>query len=242
MDTGASQPAPPLQSAGITPTINDYPAVSVKVSKTAGKNDGPVQMFLASVLGVLPADVSATSVAMISFPTGMKAGGLKPMVATKAIVDKYWQQYDPSNPGQPFQFKLGDGTQAEDTMWSTFKVDSDSNAYTKELILNGNPTDIYIGDSVYLQPGVRAVDYGPNEMGKFVNQTVVLPIVAPETLVEKTSAPILDFIAFHITGYSQGGQYIEGYFDKNYVISNPQKGSGVPSNPYTTANSPQLVN
>jgi Flp pilus assembly protein TadG len=56
---------PSLRSAGIIPTANDYPAVRVKVSKTAGKNDGPVSMYLASILGVLPADVSATSVAII---------------------------------------------------------------------------------------------------------------------------------------------------------------------------------
>ena len=182
-------------------------------------------MYLAPILGVLSADMGATSVAIISFPTGMVPGGLKPMVATTDIVEKYWDL-----PGT-VQFKLGDGSQADDTMWSTFKVDSDSNAYTKELILNGNPGPIYIGDSVYLQPGVRAVDYGPDEMGKFINQTVVLPVVAPDTLVAKTMAPILDFIAFHITGYSQGGKYVEGYFDKNYVITNPQSGSGVPANP-----------
>ena len=232
---------PSLQPAGIVPGANDFPAVSVTVSKTAGKNDGPVSMYLASILGLLSADVGAASVAIISFPTGMPPGGLKPMVATTDIIDKYWDKSDPNNPGQPFQFKLGDGTQAEDTMWSTFKVDDNSNAYTKELILTGNPTDVYIGDGVYLQPGVRAVDYGPNEMGKFNNQTVVLPVVAPDTLTEKTFAPILDFIAFHITGYSQGGHYVEGYFDKNYVITNPQAGKGVPTHSYSTSNSPQLV-
>jgi len=121
-------------------------------------------------------------------------------------------------------------------------VDNNSNAYTKDLILNGNPTDIYIGDYVWLQPGVRAVDYGPMEMGKFINQTVVLPVVSPADLTAKEFAPIKDFIAFHITGYSQGGQYVEGYFDKNYVITNPQTGKGVPSNPYSTPSAPQLVN
>jgi Flp pilus assembly protein TadG len=234
--------SPPLQSAGIVPTANDYPAVSVTVSKTTGSNSGPVSMYLASFLGVLPADVGATSVAIISFPTAMPPGGLKPMVATTDIIDKYWDKIDPNNPGQPFQFKLGDGSQAEDTMWSTFKVDNESNAYTKELILTGNPTDISIGEGVWLQPGVRAVDYGPNEMGKFINQTVVLPVVAPDTLTQKTFAPILDFIAFHITGYSQGGRYVEGYFDKNYVVTNPQKGTGVPANPYSVPGVPQLVN
>ena len=233
---------PPLQLAGIIPTANDFPAVSVKVSKTAGQNNGPVSMYLASILGVLPADVSAASVAIISFPQGMPPGGLKPMVANKAIVDKYWDKSDPLHPELPFQFKLGDGTQAEDTMWSTFKVDSNSNDYTKELILTGNPTGISIGDMVYLQPGIRAVDYGPNEMGKFINQTVVLPVVDPKTLIEKTDSKILNFIAFHITGYSQGGKYVEGYFDKNYVITNPQSGTGVPPNNYSTSNAPQLVN
>ena len=181
-------------------------------------------MYLASFLGVLPANVGATSVAIISFPTTMPPGGLKPMVATTDIIDKYWGMSDPDNPGQPFQFKLGDGSQAEDTMWSTFKVDSESNDYTKELILTGNPTDISIGESVWLQPGARAVDYGPNEMGKFINQTVVLPVVSPADLTKKEFAEIKDFIAFHITGYSQGGKYVEGYFDKNYVVTNPQKG------------------
>ena len=65
------------------------------------------------------------------------------MVTTTDIIDKYWAMSDPNHPELPVQFKLGDGTQAEDTMWSTFKVDNESNAYTKELILTGNPTDIY---------------------------------------------------------------------------------------------------
>lgn len=237
---------PSLQSAGIVPTVNDFPAVRVKVSKTAGKNAGPVWRYLAPVLNLIPGvsveptvDVSAASVAIISFPTGMPPGGLKPMVATTDIINKYWNL-----PGT-VQFKLGEPDKKDtvnDTMWSTFKVDDNSNAYTKELILTGNPTDVSIGDSVWLQPGVRAVDYGPTEMGKFINQTVVLPVVSPQDLTKKEFAPIKDFIAFHITGYSQGGQYVEGYFDKNYVVTNPQKGTGKPTNPYSTPSAPRLVN
>ena len=79
--------------------------------------------MLASFFGVLSADGCGESVAMISFDRGMPPGGLKPMVATKTIVDKYWEKYDPLDPTLPFQFKLGDGKTAEDTMWSTFKVD-----------------------------------------------------------------------------------------------------------------------
>ena len=164
------------------------------------------------------------------------------MVATKTIVDKYWDKYDPLNPTVPFQFKLGDGSTAEDTMWSTFKVDSNSDAYTKQLIENGNPDPLNIGDSIHLQPGVRAVDYGPNEMGAFINQTVMLPIVNPASLVANTEAPILGFIAFHITGYNQGGKYVEGYFDKT-VISNPYQNISptIPTTAPTIFNPPQLV-
>ena len=240
-----------MKSTAATPVTDDVPAMLVTVSKTAGQNDGPVKRYLAPVLNIIPgvfvaptADVSATSVAMISFnkDTSMPPGSLKPMVATKRIVDKYWEKYDPLNPTEPFQFKLGDGSQAEDTMWSSFKVDNNSNEYTKEMINQGNPDPISIGDSIHLQPGVRAVDYGPNEMGKFINQTVELPIVAPDTVVTDTEAPILGFIAFHITGYNQGAKYIEGYFDKT-VISNPyQNITGLPgSTAPTIFNPPQLV-
>lgn len=226
-----------LDSSGIVPTASHLPAVQVTITKAQGINGGPVQMFFAPILGVATRDLSARAVAVISFPKGVGNGALKPMVATKTIVNNYWNRFDPLNPGQPFQFKLGDGSQADDTMWSTFKVVSNSNDYTKQLIDQGNPDPLYIGDSIHLQPGVRAVDYGPNEMGQFINQTVVLPIVDPATLVADTSAPILGFIAFHITGYSQGGQYVAGYFDKEYVITNPQ-GVGLPNPTVPSSPSP----
>ena len=154
-----------MKSTAVTPVAFDVPAMHVTVSKTDGQNDGKVTMWLASIFGVLSADRRGESVAMISFNTSMPPGGLKPMIATKTIVDKYWDKYDPLNPTVPFQFKLGDGTTAEDTMWSTFKVDDNSNAYTKQLIENGNPDPLNIGDSIHLQPGVRAVDYGPMKWG-----------------------------------------------------------------------------
>jgi hypothetical protein len=242
-----------MKSTAATPETGDVPAMLVTVSKTAGQNEGPVKRYLAPLLNIIPgvflaptADTSATSVAMISFNTGMPPSSfIKPMVATKTIIDKYWEKYDPLNPTVPFQFKLGDGSQAEDTMWSSFKVDDNSDAYTKQLINQGNPDPLKIDDMIHLQPGARAVDYGPNEMGQFINQTVVLPIVdvPPGELTTNTEKPILGFIPFHITGYNQGGKYIEGYFDKT-VISNPyQDITGLPgSTAPTIFNPPQLVN
>jgi Flp pilus assembly protein TadG len=233
-----------LQPAGIVPTASHLPAVQVTIAKTAEQNGSPIQMFFAPIFGVRTRDLSARAVAVISFPTGVGPGALKPMVATKSIVDNYWNKFDPAHPEIPFQFKIGEESNdpsINDTMWSTFKVVSNSDAYTKALINNGNPEPLYIGESIHLQPGVRAVDYGPNEMGQFVNQTVVLPIVDPVTLVANTEAPVLGFIAFRITGYSQGSKYIEGFFDKDYVITNPQ-GVGLPNpNLPSTPSPPKLV-
>ena len=234
---------PSLQSAGISPTANDFPAVRVTVSKTAGSNGGPISMYLASFLGVLPADVGATSVAIISFPTAMPPGGLKPMVATTDIIDKYWGMSDPDNPGQPFQFKLGDGKQAEDTMWSTFKVDRQFQRLHEGIDFNRQPhRHIYRRECHGSNRGLGRSITGRMKWENLSIRRWCCRWLLPETLTEKTFAPILDFIAFHITGYSQGGQYVEGYFDKNYVVTNPQKGSGVPSNPYSTPSAPQLVN
>jgi len=236
---------PSLKLPGIVPTASQYPAVQVTITKAAGSNGGPVKMFLASVLGVLPADVSAKSVAMISFPGGMKIGGLKPLVATEDILAKYWDGFDPLNPTKPVRFKVGEPDKKDasvnDTMWTSFLADTNSNAYTKDLIDGVIPGEVWIGDSIHLQPGTRADDYGIKEMGRFKDTTVVIPIVDPATLLANCEAPIKGFIAFHITNYSQGGQYLEGYFDKDYVITNPQ-GAGSP-NPsvHSTSNPPQLV-
>jgi hypothetical protein len=183
--------------------------------------------------------MNETSVAVV-VPKSMGIGGLKPMVATTAILQKY------GGSSGNIQFQLGEPNVQDidksinDTMWTTFNTvdpNPNSNALTKELIANGNPDPVWIGDMIHLQPGVRAVDYGPNEMGKFLNTTVVVPIVAPETLVANTDAKVLGFVAFHITGWSQGGtqgglatekgDYVMGYFDKDYVITNPQ-GSTIP--------------
>ena len=238
---------PSLKSAGIIPDPkNEFPAVSVTVSKTAGNNDGPVKMFLASVLGVLSADRSATSVAMISFPTSMLKGGLKPLVATTDILAKYWDKFNPLNPIEPVRFKIGEPDKQDstvnDTMWTSFQPDINSNDYTKDLIHGNIPGEVSVTEMIHLQPGTRADDYGVKEMGFFKDQTVVIPIVTPETLLSNCEAPLEGFVAFHITDYNQGGQYVEGYFDKDYSIVNPQSKSGKPSTTYSTASAPQLVN
>ena len=157
-------------------------------------------MYLGKVLpGVQSAyDVSATSVAMISFPQGMGKGGLKPLVPTKAIVDKYWDKPD------GYKFKIGDvhekgehgkpyDTEINEAMWTSFKDPANDAHTSKELMQGGNPENLYIGDSIYLQPGTKATLYSDKEdgIGNFQGTTVVLPIANPGggDLEHKTTSP-----------------------------------------------------
>ena len=122
-------------------------------------------------------------------------------------------------------------------------MDSESNDYTKQLILNGNPTDISIGESVWLQPGVRAVDYGPNEMGKFINQTVVLPVVAPAYLDDKDFCANKRILSpFTSPATLKAASMSRDILTRTMSLPIPKRVTGKPANPYSTPSAPQLVN
>ena len=231
-----------------TPLAYDVPAMQVKVSKTAGQNDGPVQRYLAPVLNIIPGvfveptvDVTGTSVA-VAAPKGIV--GLKPLALPVSVWDTH-----KNTPGQenPNLFNVGDPISGphpaiiiDDTMWTTFLDHWNSNAETKRLINEGSTTPLAIGDIIHLQPGERAADYGPQEMGQYLGQTVVLPIVQSVVTSGDSEQPIVGFAPFHITGYAQGGnkgglavengKYLMGYFDDSYVITTPG-GTTVPPGP-----------
>jgi hypothetical protein len=68
----------------------DKPAIRVTVSKANGKNGGPVLMLTRLMFGGSDVPMSATSVAVISSPSGVAAGQLTPIAIDKCILDKYW--------------------------------------------------------------------------------------------------------------------------------------------------------
>ncbi len=68
----------------------DKPAIRVTVSKANGQNGGPVLMLTRLMFGGSDVPMSATSVAVISSPSGVAAGQLTPIAIDKCILDKYW--------------------------------------------------------------------------------------------------------------------------------------------------------
>jgi hypothetical protein len=220
-----------LQSTAIIPIATDVPAIQVGVAKTAGLNSGPLQLLFAPIFGVNTFDLAAQAVAIISFPTGEPPGAMFPLAVAQTIVNQFWNQ-DP-----PVSFRVGSGS--ENGQWTSFKVDNNSASYVKGLINNGNPTALKLQDNIYIQPGVKASNYG--NAAPYVGRTVVLALVNAD-MTSKTFTPVLGFVAFNIEAVFQGAKYIQGHFDKNYIITNAT-GIGSPTaDTLSTSNPPKLVN
>ena len=166
-------------------------------------------MVFANILGYATVDLGGQAVAMVSFSQGMPVGALFPLAAAETYVN----QYLPRDP--PVSFKIGSG--AANGQWTSFKVDKNSASYVAGLISGGNPTSLNLNDNIYIQPGVKASNYG--NAASHVGQTVVIPLVNGD-MTSNTSTPVLGFVAFKIEAVSQGGKYIQGHYDKDFNITN----------------------
>jgi len=214
-----------------TPSATEVPAVRVAVVKASGHNDGPLRTLFAPIFGVGALNLGAQAVTMLSFPSGLPPGAVFPLAAAQTIVNQFWSQTPPPS------FRIGSGS--ENGQWTSFKVDNDSAAYVSDLIDHGNPTSLNLNDNIYIQPGVKASNYG--NAAPLVGHTVVLALVNAD-LTSKTFTPVLGFVAFHIDAVSQSGKYIQGHFDKDYAI-NTAAGIGPPTpDTLSTPNPPKLVN
>jgi hypothetical protein len=220
-----------LQSPAIIPTTADVPAIQVVVAKKTGHNGGPLPMLIAPILGLPTVDLEARAVAMLSFPSGMPVGGLFPLAAAKTIVDLYWTR----NP--PVSFKIGSGV--SNGQWTSFKVNSNAASYIAGLIASGNPSQLNLNDNIYIQPGVKASNYG--NAASAIGKTVIIPLVNASAYSSVGATPVLGFVAFKIEAVSQTSKYIQGHFDKNFNITNAA-GVGRPtSGTLSTPNPPKLA-
>ena len=85
----------------------------------------------------------------------------------------------------------------------------------RDLIANGNPTAVSIGDSIWIQPGTKNSLY--NDV--IVPSTALLPVVQDVSSSTHAKAMVLGFGPFMITA-SVGGssKYIEGHFVAGYQV------------------------
>ena len=229
---GYADPAGYTQGTnGGPPNFNfEVPAVKVTIAKTAGStgSSAPMTTYFASVFGVNSMTMQASAVAMLPSPTGIGTGDAFPMAMPQSYVSTYWDQ-EP-----PVSFRITDSN--GDGNWTSFLVDANNVPTIEDLIDNGNPTNLNIGDNIWIEPGVKTslYDYSAARIG----ETVMIPVVGNDCNTHDWT-PILNFVAFKIEDADGGsGKYIQGHFVKNYLSDSARGASG---NGFGTTLGPKLV-
>ncbi|KAA0087403.1 pilus assembly protein TadE [Paraburkholderia sp. T12-10] len=211
-----------LEAQTITPGSYDVPAVQVTVTRSASENGGAVSLLLGGFLDLLSTPTSATAVAVAAAPSTVGAGGLFPMVVDQCVLSQYWDattnepMIDPTT-GQPYEFQVGNGQlyggTCEAGQWTTFLTNANDVPTVRGLIASGNPSPVSIGDSIWIEPGVKTTIYSDVPVGV----TIVVPVAAQ--IDTHSYVPIVAFAAFHVDGSYGGSQkYIEGHFVSGYRI------------------------
>jgi hypothetical protein len=209
-----------LQPAGIVPTIADRPAIRVRIAKAAGHNGGPLRTLFAPIFGVNSRDLSAQAIAVISGPYNIPPhGGAFPMAMPQTLVDQYWNQ-DP-----PVSFQIGALNQDPDSgQWTSFFSGANDVPTIRDLINNGNPSSLKIGDNIWIEPGTKTTLY--DDAATKIGQTVIVPVVNADFSTHSFT-PILGFVSFCIEDVAGGDdKYIQGHFVKN-VTDDAESGGPV---------------
>ena len=219
-----------LQSRSWSDTfITGYlPAVRATIAISGEQNNGPLGLLFAPGLGIDDTNVEATATAVIAAPSG--GTGLFPFVIGMKMLDHFWDTSTSSpvlyngvaktiNLGSIYTF---DGEEVLSGQWTTFQssVKNPDVPFMRDLIDNGNETELSIGDNTYIQPGAKATLYSEVPVGTTVGMFIV------DEVDTNSFVPIVAIAAFHIDGYSQGGKYITGHFVDAAIIPGLDPGDG----------------
>ncbi|MFJ2364588.1 pilus assembly protein TadG-related protein [Pseudomonas sp. NPDC087697] len=200
---------------------SDFPAVQVTIKKDTGLNGGPVNTFIARIFGVNTVPIASTATAIISSP-GTVVQGLLPIVITQCMYDNYWNssssppqpKNDPAT-GKPYVIKIGSSYHTgacEAGQWTSFSVDSNNVPTIRDLITNGNPTALGIGDNTWIQPGTKTTLFSSvnscSAAGDKTCEYVTVPIVG--NITTHAAVPVVAFACLHIDLADGGsGKFIQ---------------------------------
>lgn len=210
-----------MKATSITPGINDVPALMATISKSSGKNGGPVNLFFGSLLGISTVNVSATAVAAAGAPSSVNSNALFPIAMAVSTYNTYWDstnnipRIDPSTHA-PYVFHINEGAQGG---WTSFNLNSNDTPTIISLITTGNPIPLKIGDQIWMTNGMKTSIYSSVPSNKDVLVAVVA-ISAPGALES-----IVAFGALHIDfGIGGSSKYVQAHFTNNYKFNNGNPG------------------
>ncbi|RJF97085.1 pilus assembly protein TadE [Noviherbaspirillum cavernae] len=239
--------------SGVMTTACDKPAVRVTLSRTTGSNGGAVGTLIATMFGGAAIPITASAVAVRSAPGQVMPGSLIPMTINKCMFDLYWDSTTntprnatteslkgvPQVIGQPWVIRIGSSyhyPNCESGQWTSFTQDVNDVPTVRDLINNGNPDPLSIGQDTWIEPGTKSSLYDtlddkyPTPPGANVT---VLVVDRPSGLDSKGTAPIVAFAGFHINDVNKQGKYIQGHFIKEITVTTGSSGIGPSYGIYT---------
>lgn len=246
--------------AAMKPSGGDYhPAVMVTTVRADGQAGGALALFLGALLGIAQADVRATSIAFLAPPAVVAPGTLFPFALNRCLFDAYWDmtenapRTDPAT-GEAFAFAISDKLQNNRNVgpcplagghWTAFFEELNNVPVVKELVENGNPAPVAVGDRIWIEPGAKATIFG--DVAERLASTahaplgyldVVMPVV--DTADTHTRTGVLAFGAFRITRVDQGEKTLHGHFLPSVPFGAVDGSSGVSSSTYGVLRPPAL--
>jgi len=225
--------------AGTMTTTCDKPAVMVTLRRASGSNGGAVGTLIASMFGGSAVSISASAVAVLSSPGSVLPGSLVPVAINQCMYGLYWDALSnspksatttmlngvPQVIGQPWQLRIGSSyhyPNCQSGQWTSFALDRNDVPSVNNLINNGNPSPLQIGDPTWIEPGTKAAVYDtldakyPTPPGADVTVLVVNNPIGWST---NTQTPIVAFAGFRIDEVNKKDKYVEGHFIKGSMSS-----------------------
>jgi len=210
-----------LQALPFTPTVWDVPAVAVTLRKQDGQNQGPVRTFFARFWQVLGIAQQVSAVAAPTSPGLMLPGGLFPLAMAQCLYDTYWNgsvypptpRLDPAT-GQPYVFNIGSGYHyglCSSGEWSALLDDKNDVGYIRQLIAQGNPVDLALGQSIWIEPGTKATLYQTTKACSAAGDRSCEYVVVPTVTQTDNHAlsPITGFACLRILDANSGQKYVQ---------------------------------
>ncbi len=209
-----------LQPLPLTPTDWDAPAVSVTLRKQAGQNQGPVQTFFARFWNIQGIAQHVTAVAAPTSPGSVLPGAVFPLAMAQCMYTSYWDRsvyppgpkLDPAT-GKPYVFKIGSGyhySSCSSGEWTSLLSDANDVGTIRQLIAQGNPVSLEMGQNIWIEPGTKSTLYQTvqscSATGDRSCAYVVVPIVTQTD--NHALLPITGFACLHILDANAGQKYV----------------------------------
>lgn len=209
----------PLSTVLTSP--NQIAAVRAIISRSDGNNGGPVSTFFMKVMDSTKNSAPVTSrpaVAVSGYPGSVAPNMLFPMAISKCMTDILFK-LDPASWPNPININSPygpGGAGCYSGQWTSFKLDSNNVPTIFDLMKNGNPDPLKIGDDIWIEPGSKATLFQTDKWPISLPATVVMAVVDSELTDLKTKGErkITGFATFQIDGTVATGpeKHVFGHF------------------------------